>query len=309
MIITVTANPAMDKVIILNHLHFNMTNRILREFYCIGGKGTHISINLSILGIKSIALGVVYGSTGREIIHQLEQHNDVDVDFLYEDEGESRINYVLVDKSNSTILAQKGQRIEQGTAKYFVNKLESIVKQGDFVAISGDISNCKIRNFQSKLCDIVNQKGAKVFLDCSGDALLEGVKKKPFLIKPNESELSYFCGRSLISEQDIIQGMMEMHSHGVLNIVVSRGDKGSIAISNGVLYRVTVPDVETKNTVGCGDALVAGLLAGFQQGLDFESNLKYSNAIATAKAMNEDTVGFDVSMLAELIDQVIVEKI
>lgn len=309
MIFTITANPAMDKVFVLHDFRLNVTNRIDRMFKCIGGKGTHISVNLSILGIKSTALGVVNGRTGAEIIRELKRFKAIQIDFLRTRRGESRTNYVLVDGTDCTLISQKGNRMNHEEAEFFEKKLDDLVKPDDIVAISGDISNGDSLNIQGRLMDIANRRGGRVFLDCSGEALIQGVKKKPFLVKPNVDELSFFCGRNLVTKQEILVGMREMSSCGIRMIVVSCGSEGSLVFSDGKYYDVMVPTVQIKNTVGCGDALVAGLLAGFEQKMDTIENVKRANAIAAATAMDETTVGFDLGIVDDLMQRVMVEEI
>ena len=309
MIFTITANPAMDKIFVLHDFRLNVTNRIDRMFKCIGGKGTHISVNLSILGIKSTALGVVNGRTGAEIIRELKRFKAIQIDFLRTRRGESRTNYVLVDGTDCTLISQKGNRMNHEEAEFFEKKLDDLVKPDDIVAISGDISNGDSLNIQGRLMDITNRRGGRVFLDCSGEALIQGVKKKPFLVKPNVDELSYFCGRNLVTKQEILVGMREMSSCGIRMIVVSCGSEGSLVFSDGKYYNVIVPTVQIKNTVGCGDALVAGLLAGFEQKMDTIENVKRANAIAAATAMDETTVGFDLGIVDDLMQRVMVEEI
>jgi 1-phosphofructokinase family hexose kinase len=311
MIITVTLNPAMDNIIVLDELKLNVTNRIKRQFFCIGGKGTHLSINLSILGVRSIALGASFGNNGSRIIDELKSYKNIDVNFVHSDEGDSRMNIVLVDKeANCTLISQKGKALSDEILDELLERYISSVGPGDYVCISGDASNTNRPGLQHRLIDIAKQKGSRLFLDSSGEFLREGVKEKPFLVKPNVDELSSFCGREIGSESDIITAMKEMAAFGVPNIVVSMGKDGCIALAeDGRLYRVTVPDVKVRNTVGCGDAFVSGLLAGFENKLDMVTLLKRASAISSAAAMDESTVGFDPGLVEELAAQVGVEML
>ncbi len=309
MVITVTLNPAMDQVLVLDQLRPNVTNRVREQFYCVGGKGTHISINLSLLGIRSMAIGAVMGKTGDEIVKALKSMN-IDVQFLQLPEGNCRTNYVLVDnEGNCTLVAEKGKLMEADVIDRLVVHYSQRIREGDIVVISGDASNQKHTGLQDTLINIAKEKGAKVCLDASEEHLAAGVKRGLFLIKPNLDELSFLMGRSLQSREDIIDAIKELALSGNENIIVSCGAEGSYAYSGGRYFHVIAPKVEAQNTVGCGDALVAGLLAGFERSLSFEENLKKASAVAAATAMNKATVGFDAGLVEQLAQQVIVEPL
>ncbi|TFG63694.1 MAG: hypothetical protein E4H36_04980 [Spirochaetales bacterium] len=309
MIITVTLNPAMDRVLVLDRFRLNVTNRITRQFDCVGGKGTHVSINLSMLGVRSRAVGVVMGGVGRDILASLRAMN-IDVRFLELPEGNSRINFVLVDgEHNCTLISEKGQRMSDTVIENLLSLYTSLVAEGDIVVISGDASNQSGTVLQDTLMDIAGAKKAAVCLDASGDNLAAGIRKGPWLIKPNVDELENILGRTINSEEKILDGIGELNSFGIRYIVVSRGGEGSLVYADGKYFRVTAPDVEVRNTVGCGDALLAGLLAGFEKGMPVEANLRQATAAAAAKAMNESTAGFEAGLVAELGPKVRVEAL
>lgn len=308
MIITVTVNPAMDKVLYVGEFRLNETNRIQRDFNCVGGKGTHVSVNLSLLGIKSIATGIVRGPVGQEIVSALCSEH-IDLQFIELEDGNSRINYVLIDDDNNcTLLSASGRMLESVELDLLIRRYSTLVGEGDTVVISGDGSNQK-RSIQDKLIDIAHERKAKICLDTSGQSLVNGVRSAPFLIKPNLAELRFLCGKELVSQADTITAIKKLADCGIQNIVVSCGSEGSLVYATGCYYKVTAPQVPAKNTVGCGDALLAGVLAGFEQHLDMEANLKQATAVAAAAAMNETTVGFDAALISQLVDLVKVESI
>lgn len=308
MIITVTVNPAMDKVLYVGEFRFNETNRIQHHFTCVGGKGTHVSVNLSLLGIKSIATGIVRGPVGQDILSAL-CSEQIDLQFIELEEGNSRINYVLIDNANNcTLLSESGRMLESAELDLLIHRYSTLVGENDTVVISGDGSNQK-RSIQDKLIDIAHERKAKICLDTSGQSLVNGVRRSPFLIKPNLAELEFLCGKELLSQADILVAIKELADCGIQNIVVSRGSEGSLIYAAGCYYKVTAPQVPIKNTVGCGDALLAGVLAGFEQNLEMKANLKQATAVAAAAAMNETTVGFDAALISQLADLVTVEPV
>ncbi len=309
MVVTVTINPAMDLVMELDKFRLNVTNRVQRKFSCVGGKGTHVSINLSLMGVRSKAAGVVMGATGDDILRQLAQY-DIDLRFIRLNDGNSRTNYVLTDsEKNCTLVSEKGIMMDQAVIDEFIDHYSALVESGDMVVISGDASNQKDTRLQEKLMDIASAKGARFCLDASGIHLEAGIRKRPFLIKPNLDELSILCGRELCTEDDILSALREVNDNGAENIIVSCGGDGSYALLDGKLYRVLSPEVEVKNTVGCGDALLSGIVAGHEMKLSTVDSLKKATAAAAATAMNEATVGFDPAIAAKLEAEVVVKEL
>lgn len=309
MVITVTINPAMDRVITIDKFRQNVTNRIQKQFTCVGGKGTHVSINLSLLGIRSIAVGVVMGSTGDDILRELSAF-DIDLRFIKLNEGNSRTNYVLVDaEGNSSLISDKGELMKQDTIEKLIRQYTDVISSGDTVVISGDASNQRDTSLLDRLIDIALLHKARFCLDASGEHLAAGIRRRPFLIKPNLDELGFLYGKELSEQEDILSALRQVHESGAENIVASCGAEGSYALFGEKLYRVKSAAVEVKNSVGCGDALLSGIIAGFEMKLSDVENLKRATAIAAATAMNESTVGFDPIIANELISGIEVTEL
>ena len=194
-------------------------------------------------------------------------------------------------------------------AERFLARYSKLVGSGDLVVISGDASNLKGPGLQDRLIDIAVARGARFCLDASGIYLESGIRKKPFLVKPNLDELGALVGRELKTEVEIVAAMMWARENGAENVVASCGGEGSYAFLGGRLYRAVSPAVEVKNTVGCGDALLSGIIAGFEKRLSTEEILKKATAVAAATAMDEATVGFDPLVAAELEAEVTVTEL
>lgn len=309
MVITVTINPAMDIVMKLDNFRLNVTNRIQKKFRCVGGKGTHVSINLSLLGVGNTATGVVMGATGEEILKRLSEY-DIDVKFLKLDKGDSRTNYVIADsEGNCTLISEPGQQLGKDVAEMFTGHYSRLVSEGDMVVISGDASNQKGTGLQDMLIDIAIARGARFCLDASGIYLENGIRKRPFLVKPNLDELGALIGCEMKTEDDIVSAMKQVRANGAENVIASCGGEGSYALIGDRLYRAASPAVEVKNTVGCGDALLSGIIAGFEMKLPAPEILRKATAVAAATAMDESTVGFDPSLAAKLEAEVKVEEV
>lgn len=309
MINTLTLNPAIDKIIFLQELKKDCTNRIQRVAHQIGGKGTHVSINLSLLGIRNRALGISFGPTGRKIIDELNKYN-IEVEFLHYDIHDSRTNYALIEQSKeSTILAEKGVILTSDVVDNFLRIYCKTIQEGDFIVLSGDASNVENGEVILKFIEIAKQKNIRVFLDTSGKSIELGITSSPFLIKPNIHELSQICGRQLKTDEDVYKALSEIDKYNIEVIAVSLGANGSIVKYKNEIYRVYPLQINEVNTIGCGDAFLSGMVYGFYNNQDIISTLKCAAAISAATAEYELTVGFNIDRAKELQTQVIIKRI
>jgi len=311
MIHTLTLNPAVDKLLVINEFRRDTTNRILETCNSVGGKGTHVSINLSLLNKESKAFGILFGENGETIKDILKQYPKIDVNMLHFKEGNSRTNYVIIeiDKNNTcTLITEQGHFITKDVSDELIQLLKKKFNFGDFLVISGHAGNTEIPGIYNFIMDSVKDKRPKVFLDTSSEDLKSGLTKKPFLVKPNEYELSQVMGREISTEEDILEGIDYISNQGVRCIVVSRGEKGSIASYDNTIYKVIPPRVNVVSTIGCGDALLSGLVYGFDEEMEFEDILRFATAISAAAAESKFSVGFDYSRAMSLLDDVRIIK-
>lgn len=309
MIITLTLNPAMDRVLILNQFHLNVTNRVQKTLDCIGGKGTHVSANLSLLGIENIATGILRGETGTRIEQTMRTYPLVKTKFLQSAAGCSRTNYVLVENANCTLISERGELLDADSAKQLLSCLAALIQSDDIVVLSGDISNGGSQDIIARILDLIAAKKAKFCLDAYDQALAQALSYRPLLIKPNLDELGMMTAQPLKNEKDILNAMVNLAEQGVVYTMVSCGKSGSYLLYEGQAYRAHVPAVPIHNTVGCGDALVAGMLAGIVRGLPVEACLRYANAVGCAASRCDETVGFDLADVEHDLLDVRVEKL
>ena len=287
-------------------------SRLTRSLETIGGKGTHVSINLKLQGVHSIALGIALGENGRKIIHMLEGWG-VEVQFLHYDLPgmESRTNYEIVETTGHacTMLTERGPMLPKHITDDLLHQIEEQVTEGDILVLTGDASNVEDTAIYSKLAVVGQRLGANVFLDASGPYLKEGLKSSPYLIKPNLDELSCIAGRELKTEADIIAAMRNLDEYHIPIIAMTWGGNGAIVKWGNDFYRIHPIQVETVNEGGCGDAFLSAIIAGIEQNKTIEDTLKTAAAVAAATAESEITVGFDPIRAKEFIDQVAVIKL
>ena len=312
MIFTVTLNPAIDKILFLDAFQRSRTNRLSQTLETIGGKGTHVSINLSLQGVPSTALGIALGENGRKIIRKLQAWG-VGVQFLqYDLPGmESRTNYEIVECAGHTctMLTERGPILPASITDDLLNQIRSLVKAGDILVLTGDASNVEDAGIYSKLTQLAKDLGGRVFLDASGHYLKEGLQSGPFLIKPNLEELCFIAGRELKTAGEIVGAMQELEEFNIPMIAMTWGADGAIVKNGRDFYRVHPIEVKTINAGGCGDAFLSAIVAGIEKGTDIEETLKRAAAIAAAAAEAEITVGFNPDRAEALRQKALVEKI
>ena len=312
MIFTVTLNPAVDKILFLDEFHRSKTNRLTQTLETIGGKGTHVSINLKLLGVQSTALGIVLGENGRKIVKLLESWGVEGKLLQYGLAGmESRTNYELVENSGHvcTMLTERGPILPACLTDDLLKQIIGLVKPGDMLILTGDASNVEDTAIYSKLTRAAKELGAKVFLDASGSYLKEGLISSPFLIKPNFEELCFIAGRDLKTAVEIVAALQNLEEFNLPMIAMTWGGKGAIVKSGRDYYRVNPIKVKAVNEGGCGDAFLSAIIAGVEQGKGIQETLESAAAVAAAAAESEITAGFDPARAAALKAEAVVIKI
>lgn len=310
MINTLTLNPGLDHILYLDRLEKNITNRLKSSLLSIGGKGTHVSINLGLMGTPSRAFGFSFGKNGK-LIQEMLKRAGVSVAFIHGEQGESRDNYLIVEEETQdcTLLSEKGPQPDGGQVDAFFELLQGEVQSGDDLVLSGDVSNFSKQDIYGQVMGMLSDKGLRVFLDASGPSLRSGIRRKPFLIKPNLDELSSLTGKMLVTTRDIVNAVRGLDGLGIEIIAVSMGGRGSLVRAGDSLFSVTPPKVSVRNTIGCGDCYIAGLLHGLNHDFDIEHTIRYATAVSAAAAESRDSVGFDPLRADELLQQVEITRI
>jgi 1-phosphofructokinase family hexose kinase len=311
MIVTITLNPAMDRLLFVDGFTFNVTNRIYRRENCIGGKGTHVSANLACLGEKSVATGIALGPTGDEIIRGLEGFG-VACDFVRSGSGDSRTNYILLDGRSSTLICEKGPEVPEEILEAFALKYEELTDRAEYAIISGDASNFAYGagfSLQDRLLETARAKGVKAVLDSAGASLKSGVLKSPYLIKPNAEELAELTGMPANTDGEIVRAIKSLEPYDIQIVAVSMGSRGSIVKFNDGFYRAGIAQVEAKNTVGCGDAYLSGLVFAIKNGYPPERAVAFAAACGGAEALNPLSVGFERDKAFALCDGIEISKL
>ena len=311
MILTVTLNPALDRVMFIPRFVSGNANRIYRRENCIGGKGAHVSWNLIDLGVPSTATGVAMGPTGRQFLAALSGAG-VTCDFYTPDGGDTRTNYIIVeDDGTCSLVCEKGPSLTQEILDTFLAFFTERAKKATYIVVSGDASNYVSPaglSFQTALLDAGREAGAKVLLDANGASLREGVRCRPYLIKPNMQELRELTGMPVDTDEEIVSAIRSLDPYGIFAVAASRGGEGSIVRIGDAFYRAGAADIRYVNEVGCGDAYLAGLLCGLRRGDAPEDIIAFATACGGAEAESPLTVGLDAARAKALQRTVRVER-
>lgn len=283
MIYTVTFNPSLDYVVQVDDFAVGEINRTRTESIYPGGKGINVSLVLQNLGLPSVALGFTAGFSGAEI-ERLLQEAGCQCDFIAVKAGYSRINTKIISGAETALNGQGPQLSEAELAALF-NKLRRLT-QDDVLVLAGSIPASLPDNIYEQILELLQPVGTRVVVDATGDLLLKVLKYRPFLIKPNHEELGEFFGRGpLLTEEEILAAAQKLQQQGARNVLVSRGANGALLLDeNGRMHKQASPKGTLVNSVGAGDSMVAGFLAGYLQTQDYDAALRLGVAAGSASA-------------------------
>lgn len=297
MIYTITFNPAIDYVIYADNIKLGAVNRSKGEEIYFGGKGINVSIILAELGISSKALGFTAGFTG-EAIEKGISAMGIETDFVHLDKGFSRIN-VKIKTENETELNGQGPDIPQKKIDELFQKLDA-VNDGDTVVLAGSIPASLPSDIYEKILLYLCPKNVKTVVDASKELLLNSFKYKPFLIKPNNFELEEIFDVSVNNVDEIVKCARKLKNMGAVNVLVSMAGEGAVLVDErSEIHTIGTCRGTVKNSVGAGDSMVAGFIAGCETG-SYEYALKLGTACGGATAFSESLAKKeDIFMLME----------
>lgn len=283
MIYTVTFNPAIDYTVKLSALQPGKINRNLSEEYLFGGKGINVSGVLKNLDMESVALGFVAGFTGEGLEKGLQQQG-IRTQFIHT-QGMTRVN-VKIKADEETEINGIGPQITEEDMQQLYDQLDSL-QPGDTLVLSGSIPGCLSDDTYEKIMERLQGKEIRIAVDATKDLLLNVLKYRPFLIKPNNFELGEIFGETLQTDERIIACAQKLQQLGAVNVLVSMAGDGALLLDEaGKSHRIGCPKGELVNSVAAGDSMVAGFLAGFLQTGDYGYALKLGTAAGSATAFS-----------------------
>ena len=286
MIYTVTFNPALDYVIRVNQFALGEVNRTVQEHVFYGGKGINVSTVLARLGFENTALGFVAGFTGAEIERGAAGLGFTG-DFIHVEKGMTRIN-VKLKAEEETEINGMGPEIQRKEVQQLFEKLDRM-KSGDVLVLSGSIPASISDRIYEEIMARLEGRGIRIVVDATKDLLLNVLKYKPFFVKPNNHELGEIYGVELKTREDVVPYAKKMQQEGARNVLVSMAGEGAVLVAeNGEVYKSKCPEGKVKNSVGAGDSMVAGFIAGYLKSGDYKEALRNGLLTGSASAFSDN---------------------
>lgn len=286
MIYTITFNPSLDYLMFVDNFEIGQTNRSSKEQIYPGGKGFNVSTILWRLQVPTTALGFIAGFTGQEIEKQLSLRG-FNLDLCELDQGMSRIN-VKMKNSEETEINGSGPEIPASKITELFNKLEQL-KQGDILVLAGSIPNSLPDDIYEQIMKQLEDKKILIIVDATNNLLKKVLPYHPFLIKPNLHELEELFATKITSQKQIIEYGKQLQQLGASNVLISLGKDGAILIAeNNTVYACPGAKGKLINSVGSGDSMVAGFIAGYLVNHDYANALKLGSACGGATAFSSD---------------------
>lgn len=286
MIYTVTFNPSIDYIVTVNDFKLGLVNRTSEELMFPGGKGINVSMVLSNLGFENTAFGFLAGFTGKSVQGMLED-NGVNADFIQVKEGITRINVKIRAQEESEINGM-GPAIKQEDIDALYTKLDKL-KDGDILVLAGSIPSVMPETMYSDIMKYLQGKDVKIVVDATKDLLSNVLKYKPFFVKPNNHELGEIYGVELKTREDVVPYAKKMQQEGARNVLVSMAGEGAVLVAeDGHVYMSPSPKGTVKNSVGAGDSMVAGFIAGYLETGSYKDAFRKGLLTGSASAFSDN---------------------
>lgn len=284
MIYTLTLNPSLDLITLIDGFKAGSLNRMQSELIVAGGKGINVSLVLKEFGIDSTVLGFIAGFTGNEI-RRLLGSKELREDLIVLSEGMSRIN-VKVRGKEETEINGIGPAITSGDLDKLYSKLD-LMESGDILIMSGSAPSSLPDTIYADIMEHVGSRGVSVIVDASGKLLTNTLAHNPFLIKPNRQESEAVTGIVIRSRSDAFEAAHALARAGARNVLISLGSDGAVLLSeDGNEFECDAPSGQAVNSVGAGDSLLAGFVAGLIKHNDLYEALRYGVASGSACAFS-----------------------
>lgn len=304
MIFTLTPNPSIDRSLTIDEIRFNTVLRSHKMRLDWGGKGFNVSRALNILGIETIAMGWVGGGTGKMLADGL-QRLGIQTDFVWVDQ-DTRTNTMIIEQSGNWHIKvnEPGPPISADDIEHMYHKVEGRAKKGDLWVLSGSLPPDVPDDFYATLIELFHARGARVYLDASGEALSLGCQAAPYLVKPNLTEASQLVGFSIDTQEDAKRAALHFLRMGIGYFALTMGASGLLMASQREMVFASPPKVSIKNTIGSGDALLAGMIYAQMRDMELVEVARWGVAAGTASVENEGVSEFDVARVQALLGEV-----
>jgi 1-phosphofructokinase family hexose kinase len=303
MIITLTPNTGIDHTLQVSSFQLDQTIRATDSAWGMGGKATDVSWILGKLGVATRALGFAAGPNGGRMESMLREHG-VETDFVWVG-GETRLNTVLVipGEGQSTITTSSLQ-VSPNHLEEFDSHYQRALQEASCVVMGGSLPSGVPVEFYKDAIAQAHEHGVPVIFDSSGPPLRAGIKSRPELIKPNQAELHDLLGYSPASQDEALQAAKQLCEKFGLNVIVTLGGKGAIAVFQDSSYFIHPISVNVASSAGAGDGVLAGLALAFDRKEPLVYGLQHGFALAGAILQTLATADFRIEDYQGLLSQI-----
>ncbi|MCG8484219.1 MAG: 1-phosphofructokinase family hexose kinase [Clostridia bacterium] len=309
MIGTITLNPCVDKTLVIDEFTYGGMNRVIEKRKDISGKGVNVSIVLTQIGVAVLTFGIYYKKGSEAFINGLEEIGIKYKGIMADGELRENIKVLDINTNITTELNQKGDFIDNNILNRLEQQLEQVMDDIDVLVITGSVPQGVGLDYYRKLIEKANAKKIKCILDAEGELLLEGMKAKPYLIKPNLYEFETVFGLKTKTNEDMVEKCKEIISEGIEVVCLSMGERGAIIVDKNEAYICKPTSIQVKSTQGAGDSLVAGICCAIEKGLPICEMLKYGVSAAQGSLIREGTQLCTIEGFERFKEIVTVEKI
>ena len=310
MILCLNLNAAIDKTIVVDSFALDKIHRSEKVVALAGGKGCNVARALKKMGKTPVVSGWVGGFAGKFIEDELNKEG-IATDFV-ETGIESRTCTSILDQENQTMteLYEKGEMVPEEKIEAFVAHFKEIVGDYKAITLSGSLPPGVPSNIYARLIEIAHKENIPTYLDSSKDALRDGIAAKPFLVKPNETEISALLdGKTGSSVSELATVIKAFSLKYTTTIILSLGERGALISDGQKVLQAQPLKVEAISAVGSGDSMVAGLVAGFSEGMSIEEAIKSGVAAGTANTLTLGAGLFSVKNFEEIREKVVVKSL
>lgn len=289
MITTVTLNPCVDHTIVTEKFLYGGTNKVKSIQKDFAGKGINVSKALKELGAETICLGFAYEKDAEKFQGSLDERN-ISHDFVVVP-GELRTNMKIFDASAKIMseFNESGHPVSAGSLEKFYDKVQQYLPMTDILVLDGSVPPGVPKDIYRRLMESVNELGIRTILDAADELFLEGIKGKPYLIKPNIDEISRALGRKFRSRDEVIAAARELVGEEIRYVCVSMGAEGALLVTEKVAFFAPALSVEVEGVQGAGDSMVAGFCLAMEKGCGAKEMLQYAMAAAAGSLVKKGT--------------------
>lgn len=308
-IVCVTLHPAIDKVLRIDSLRPNQSVRAKIEMTYGGGKGNNVARTLTRMGVATIATGFQGGYSGEFISGTLAEEG-IGIDYTI-CEQPTRTSLILheVETQRTYAIYEPGQEVTADEAARLMAKLQSLLKPGDLCLLCGSGQTPVTAPLFAESIRIAREKDVRCVIDSSGDALARGIAEKPYMVKVNQSELSYYLARPLDTLEARVESLHSLHEQGIELVALTLGEEGMLATNGQETLKGELAMEKVINVVGCGDSMLAGMAKAMAADLPLTEIVRWGLACGAANTQVNGAGFIDRDLVQTLLPKVIIVKL